>query len=1502
MSAATDPLGVDILAENQRLKDIIAQQQRQIDAMVVGATMAQSPVQARESSLFSSAKATTHSRPKPADRSADAQLLMLLELAMRYRLCTLSQKEMMLSFVKSGRFDTQYYIDMWTRRLTDLSPQAAASVRKLLSSNAPPRSSSVPPRQCDHTEADAADVGSRKSLAATPVSSRRAAAETTPDASGHCRQPVIHRAYGARRPGDLTHATSPSMAPQCTSLAVAANVDVPMVAPQTKMVSPCQTNLAQQEFHQDADITRPDHDQMAQQAGFQDAAKNDSFQQAAQEACLTEAETVKQELEHDDGNPQREEGWHDAPQELLRRATRTFLAEDGAPQDFSADGQWRSAGPEVVQLALQSNSSEQSGKFQLRRELYDGLRSYQRAGVAWMGQLYDSKKGGILADEMGLGKTVQVCALLSGIRKAGATHALIIVPVSLLDQWDREASRWCPEWRVYTYHGSPAQRARALQAVMTPAGGVLLTSYAVLKNADDRLLQVAIVEADVFPGRRGLQAKRPRVEGQEGGEAAAGREAAVASTQEVRRPWDIVICDEAHVMRTISSLLGKHMRSVVSRSRILLTGTPVQNALQDLWSLMDFAQPGLLGNHATFVKNVSDPIDKGSVRGANPFAVQLKKHLCEQLWDLVKPHMLRRTKESVGLIGVREPIAPAICEFGKSGEAPLPPKLETVVWLMPSDEQVKAYKKLLEKSDVIQEANSNGKLGIAVFRAIGLLKRLSNHPALGLSFSEPDSWQDFLSEAFPKKLPSKRKAGAIDAIDAADDVRAAPEDPAAAQHETADVRAGRAVEMMLRKLSRDADSLVAQSAKLRCLTQLLPVLGDRGHRTLIFSQGIKMMDLVEHCVLKRLGITYLRVDGSTDVQSRADRFQQFQTQPSSFQCMLLTTGVGGYGLNLSGADRVVLLDPAWNPAVDAQAVERVHRIGQTREVKVYRLVMSGLIEDKMFRLQVFKMGLTKTALDAKQQQRYFTSAEIRGLFEWSDPSQGETRNLLLQKYGEEHDKAVLSNAQQDGVHDVLFKSGSVVGLSNYSTLYSSLAHEDAEPDEDCEAQVAAMKAKLGCADGDLERTADERRAVEEQLQAAQAGVQDSAKKILLASAARSKAAELCKQYQSELSKARRSETAARQRLEKAMKARVSAREMKLNADQAHIQAEQAAATARLTVTENLACWRAAVCSLERAFEETFASMSSIGPDGKTADRSMEVPLSKAKAVQKAFERAQKAWTIARAAWSASEETDGAALQAIGSKDRAKAEALQEKATARAEGARDATSSAIAGLLEAGVAFAESVQLASDQHVSVANLKATQQALKCKFRELSSSWTRTKQLQEAWTKASALHRRLAQKVFLAAAACADAEEWVTSAEDEHDEASLAEEAERSARQVCEQALLEAEGQRSAAEAEDLGQKRRRSECKAAITSAKVSLKPAKAAEKHASAKRAALLSHYSKADKCQIEQEINASEKSASEALSAVKALRAEEYDANQVEEAYQAKKKQRVDGNADNID
>jgi len=211
---------------------------------------------------------------------------------------------------------------------------------------------------------------------------------------------------------------------------------------------------------------------------------------------------------------------------------------------------------------------------------------------------------------------------------------------------------------------------------------------------------------------------------------------------------------------------------------------------------------------------------------------------------------------------------------------------------------------------------------------------------------------------------------------------------------------------MLKRLPRDFVSMIQQSAKLRCLSELLPALAARGHRTLVFSQSLKMLDLIQVCCLKPHGLRCLRMDGQTDAFARAEKVAKFNKQSDRFQCMLMTTSVGGVGLNLTSADRVVMVDPAWNPATDSQAVDRAFRIGQTREVRVYRLIMSGLIEDKMFRLQVFKMGLTKSALEADQSKSYFSSREIKALFDWTDPAEGETRKMILEKHGADSEQAV----------------------------------------------------------------------------------------------------------------------------------------------------------------------------------------------------------------------------------------------------------------------------------------------------------------------------------------------------------------------------------------------------------------------------------------------------------------------------------------------------------------
>mmetsp|Transcript_46829 Transcript_46829/g.87802 ORF Transcript_46829/g.87802 Transcript_46829/m.87802 type:complete len:1470 (-) Transcript_46829:28-4437(-) len=822
----------------------------------------------------------------------------------------------------------------------------------------------------------------------------------------------------------------------------------------------------------------------------------------------------------------------DIDEDMEQPEDETESTEDNAAVNELEASQWRFTSEGLVELPNDKDSHELT--FKLPKDTFDRLYPYQRAGVAWMARLVQSMNGGILADEMGLGKTVQICALLNGMRKAGASHALLLLPISLLDQWSKEARIWCPGWPVCRYYGTQSERKRALRKIMKPAGGLLLTSYNLLGNAEE-LDEIHIGPDVATPPRKGrrplaevLKAKRRRLDDDDADDRDMSDEDLPPETpggglpsEGTTRPWDIIIADEAHRAKNISTQLGRNLRRLKSRCRILLTGTPVQNALGDLWALMDFAQPGLLGNHATFVKHYSKPIDQGSVKGATPFQVELKKHLSEQLRSLIDPHLLRRTKANAGLLK-DEGELDADCEGDDMEEndsegvkaKKLPPKRETVIWLAPSDEQLEAYKKVLERSDVIRAACAKLKLGVEVFRAIGLLKKLCNHPAIVLPAATASAWGEFLSEAndipsakqpevqgtSPMKQvdevarsPCKASDGSCDAEAAdagmeASDVEGAAPSPMKADDGDAPCMAvdltgdealdgpggsGAAemeavrdvcVEEFLKDLPRTMEALSSQSSKLRCLASLLPALIERGHRVLVFCQSLKMLDLVQICCLKPKGLRCLRIDGGTDAQARAEKVKKFNTQRDRFQCMLMTTATGGVGLNLTSADRVVLVDPAWNPATDAQAVDRAFRIGQEKEVRVYRLIMSGLIEDKMFRLQVFKMGLTKTALEGDKQQRYFTEREIRSLFEWCDPAEGETRKMLLEMSGDDPDGVVQQLADEDGaVDDGWMSAGPAVGISDFAAIYSAAMKEDEEApapmkkteDEDADTEEAS---------------------------------------------------------------------------------------------------------------------------------------------------------------------------------------------------------------------------------------------------------------------------------------------------------------------------------------------------------------------------------------------------------------------------------------------------------------
>ncbi|CAE7341034.1 CHR24 [Symbiodinium natans] len=1180
--------------------------------------------------------------------------------------------------------------------------------------------------------------------------------------------------------------------------------------------------------------------------------------------------------------------------------------EDDASRARSEDleAAWRPH-PDDTNLVTLEALDGQGLPFVLPADTFDRLYPYQQKGVAWMARLWQKGHGGVLADEMGLGKTIQVCALLNGARKAGATHALLLMPVTLLDQWSREARLWCPGWPVYTYYGTPSQRAKALRGLRRPMGGLLLTSYSLLSNCED-LLEVQVEDVPEPTHRRGRKpggekpSKRRKLDDDDGFDEGGDSEEELLEPElpggelpalGSRRSWDLVVCDEAHRMKNMSSLLAKSLRKLKSSCRILLTGTPVQNALQDLWALMDFAQPGLLGNHATFVKTFSEPIDKGSVRGAKVWAVELKKHLAEQLRALIRPHLLRRTKVNAGLTGGASDVAEDVDMEGAENEdkdiegvvTKLPSKRETIVWLVPSEEQKAAYKKVLEQSEVIKEACVKSKLGIEVFRAIGLLKRLCNHPLLLLPMPTMKDWANLLQEV----QASAEDAGGSNEISDAeqqDDVTATETSPEAvpAADQQDDAQCGQDVESLLKSLSRSRQEVLLQSSKLRCLARLLPELASQGHRTLVFSQSVKMLDLVQICCLKPHGLRCLRIDGQTDTQARAEKVTKFNNQPERFQCMLLTTAVGGVGLNLTAADRVVIVDPAWNPATDAQAVDRAYRIGQTKEVRVYRLIMSGLIEDKMFRLQVFKMGLTRTALEADQQHRYFTAKEIRALFEWVDPSQGETRALLREKHGEGQEADVAAAAAEDG-SDAWMQTPAL-DLSDFACLYGSSGEDDVQ-DEGFSAQVAEAKQKLEAADEKLRQKQQSRQEAEAEVARLAKEIEEVSACVEDAKEKRLRAEEAWKDRRSDLLQARKGETGAQQRLEKAGCNVITLQDRLLNHQHSLTTANEDVETAGLKAGEAAETSKENHQTFVQALSSAEGQLGLVDQRGAaTGDCAADAAPDRLKKAQKALDKLKTSIennSFRQAEYETLEE-DVIKVEPGRERERHRLDQLITKALQRAETSRENVLREVQNFVEAGMWFAESLQKTQKRPVRMDQVKAVQSAVKAAFRQLPKAWQAVRSAWEAQTKAGAQRRKVALRRATAVQAKADAEAAVQSALNEQKEAEAEEAQLRGERGAKESDLAAAEAARQAAHQREADVKRRRDELKAQQPAARDAVKAARAEEREADAERKAL---HARAEKREKEQELLEEAKS-----TAVRQLKNEEYDANQVVLAYEEKR------------
>ncbi|XP_068679603.1 DNA excision repair protein ERCC-6-like [Montipora foliosa] len=616
--------------------------------------------------------------------------------------------------------------------------------------------------------------------------------------------------------------------------------------------------------------------------------------------------------------------------------------------------------------------------FFLPAEMYKLLYPYQLEGIRWFWRLYKQSKGGILGDDMGLGKTVQVVTFLAGMFDAGLIKsALIVMPVSLLTNWEKEFNKWAPGIRVKLFHGSnKTEREKNLRKVQKKHG-VCLTTYGLVVTCYENL-----------------------------GTTSNGNEF----------KWDYIILDEGHKIKNTTKT-SKNIRLIPAKNHFILTGTPIQNNLREMWSLFDFVCEGkLLGTSRTFKQEYENPIIRARERDASAYEKRIGMEMSESLRKLIAPHFLRRTKAMV-LESKKENTdetdnsTQSDDKKNSDVQARAPEQLtrknDFIVWLCMSDTQQKIYGDFLTLERVKELLMSNR----SPLVELNVLKHICDHPRL---LSTLACEQLGLDEE--DRLANLGSSSSADDDDEGSSFASQPK--------------GRGVSETV---------LTQESCKMIFLVALLDNLKSEGHRCLVFSQSRKMLDIIQRVITHR-GHKVLRIDGTVSkTDERQHLITTFQTDPT-YSCFLLTTQVGGVGITLTAADRVVIFDPSWNPATDAQAVDRVYRIGQKKTVIIYRLITCGTLEEKIYRKQIFKVALMKqTTGVSKNPFRYFSRQELRDLFTLDDPYTSKTQMQLEQMHAQ-HRKT----DEELNKHIAFLYSLDIFGISDHDLMYSQEAVDATE--------------------------------------------------------------------------------------------------------------------------------------------------------------------------------------------------------------------------------------------------------------------------------------------------------------------------------------------------------------------------------------------------------------------------------------------------------------------------
>ncbi|XP_015224020.2 DNA excision repair protein ERCC-6-like 2 [Lepisosteus oculatus] len=547
------------------------------------------------------------------------------------------------------------------------------------------------------------------------------------------------------------------------------------------------------------------------------------------------------------------------------------------------------------------------------------LRDYQREGVKFIYSHYRKGRGCVLGDDMGLGKTIQVISFLAAVLHKKGTREdieknvpefllsdeqkpktqkskkifLIVAPLSLLYNWKDEFDTW-GYFRVTILHGT--KKEEELARVKKGKCEFALTTYETLRLYLDDFNSI---------------------------------------------DWSAVIVDEAHKIKNPNSQITQAMKELKCRVRVGLTGTILQNNMEELWCVMDWALPGCLGSLSHFRSMFADPIEKGQKHSATKRELAVGRKAVRRLAKKLSQWFLRRTKSLISNQLPKKDDRVVYCSLTEFQQAVYQAVLESedVSLLLSSGRPCTCNSGLQRKRCCFKKTRKGVSMRALYFSYLTILRKVANHVALlqskGNTSKQQEEYVNDICEDVFKKFPDfiqRSKEAAFETIS----------DP-------------------------------KYSGKMKVLQQLLNHCLMNKDKVLLFSLSTKLLDVLEsYCMAE--GIEYRRLDGNTKSVDRVRTVKEFNSTQDINIC-LVSTMAGGVGLNFVGANVVVLFDPTWNPANDLQAIDRAYRIGQCRDVKVFRLISLGTVEEVIYLRQVYKQQLQCAVVGNENAKRYFEAVQ-----------------------------------------------------------------------------------------------------------------------------------------------------------------------------------------------------------------------------------------------------------------------------------------------------------------------------------------------------------------------------------------------------------------------------------------------------------------------------------------------------------------------------------------------